>query len=276
MQAAEGRHPPLLCDTETVEAAKEVFNFKACTPVQVKGKEFVFSFPRSVVLYESHAIVCREPVSVAIPAEKLRSPATRRPPNKPLLGRERELSALKAVIEKTIQTQAGQVVLLKGYPGSGKTTLLQHIIAQMQLHSATMVCRESGRGGAFGVVARLLVAMLEARHLMRQRSEKKRTLQELIKAYVALYKPPLLIYLALLNSVLGLKFPATAASTLAEGPQKKEMVYDLLCTILDCITREPKYTDSAPKHNTTVLVINVRVSPPCVVCSIRAFAKCCT
>lgn len=41
MQAAEGRHPPLLCDTETVEAAKEVFTFKACTPVQVKGKEYV-------------------------------------------------------------------------------------------------------------------------------------------------------------------------------------------------------------------------------------------
>lgn len=41
MQAAEGRTPPILCDSETVEAAKEEFNFIACTPIQVKGKECV-------------------------------------------------------------------------------------------------------------------------------------------------------------------------------------------------------------------------------------------
>ena len=46
MQAAEGRTPPILCDTDTVEATKEDFTFISSTPILVKGKEYVCIAPR--------------------------------------------------------------------------------------------------------------------------------------------------------------------------------------------------------------------------------------
>ena len=48
MQLAEGHCPPILCDSETVEAAKEDFQFTACLPVQVKGKEYVVNIKLTV------------------------------------------------------------------------------------------------------------------------------------------------------------------------------------------------------------------------------------
>lgn len=51
MQAAEGREPPILCDAETVDAAKETFKFTPCTPIHVKGKEYVIV---NVYLFRAH------------------------------------------------------------------------------------------------------------------------------------------------------------------------------------------------------------------------------
>lgn len=128
----------------------------------------------------------------------------------------------------------------------------------MHLRAATIVCRESSGRGAFGSVARLITSLLQARHLLRAKGNKRQTIKEITQSLIAYHRPSLLPYLALLNGVLGVDFSATAASAIVEGPQRTERVYAMLCVVLDNLLRTPARRADNSRLNLTMLVINVR------------------
>jgi class 3 adenylate cyclase/tetratricopeptide (TPR) repeat protein len=91
---------------------KDVFTFEPMEPIEAKGK--------------------RDPVGAWLVGEAVLQPAFRRPSSTPLVGRRRELQAIREAWERVAATHQPHLITVLGPPGIGKTRLVREATDELE------------------------------------------------------------------------------------------------------------------------------------------------
>lgn len=208
---------PILCDTETWNAAKAVFEFWQLPAIQVKGRS--------------------EPVSVFQPIR--RADSSERLPTD-LIGRSAErqvLADLLQALQRQREPLAG-IVWVEGEAGIGKTRLIEDLRRQAEAMHITVFHGEASAietTTPYFIWQAIFSQMLDV-NTLDQPEARRRHILNLLEDL-----PDLLDLAPLLNNVLPLDMPETHATAVMSGEIRAENTRALLLRLLqDSAQRSPK------------------------------------
>ncbi|MEZ4864075.1 MAG: DUF2791 family P-loop domain-containing protein [Caldilineaceae bacterium] len=149
----------------------------------------------------------------------------------PLVGRERELTALRQDFERVQQGQ-GRLVRIEGGAGLGKSHLATELARQAQAQGFTVVggaCQSTNQESAYFAVRQALGALLELDQLTTASAE-----QQIAQAIAALntLSPEWTLRLPLLGELLGLPIPDNATTAAFSAQLRQEALTSLVLDLV--------------------------------------------
>lgn len=210
----------LLCDQATVNATSDYVAFDQLPPVYVKGKS------QPIAVYQPHA----EQISTDQPTR--------------MVGRVAELERIQIQIERLVQRQTSDILIIEGDMGIGKTLLLETMIERVPANTVQIV-RSSGEAIlhnlAYGAWRPILATLLGLDGIA-DVAKREAILRGLVSDDFSDLLP-------LLNPILQLEFPPTQLSKQIEGKARLESLNEL---IVDLIYSKRVAGDAPP----TMIVID--------------------
>jgi len=211
MTAAEPN--TILVDDYSQQRTVRRFEFDPLPPMRLKGKA------EPVTAYRLRA---ERMIEVGLEARFLTS-------RWPLVGREKELAALKAVAGRARQGR-GQIIALSGRLGVGKTRLIEEIVRDWLAHKGNGFlgqCSQHLRTNPYQAWNGFWHDFFRLSH-QASAAEKRHRLQELT-GYLA---PDMLPWLDALGEVIGLPLPPDSPLLSLEPEDRRQKLYQLSLSLL--------------------------------------------
>jgi class 3 adenylate cyclase len=216
MQVAAAQTPadalPLICDAPTFHAVRARMAFESLPPLALKGVSEPAPTFRLLQAGEARPIPPAAPDSTA------------------LLGRDRELTALEALLTRLVHTGVGGIALIEGDAGIGKTGLLRQLRERAAVHGIATIqsAAQPIAGAPYSAWRAIILALLA------DAAEPAASLHPADVIVSSLLADPELQRLApLLGAILAIDLPDTAFTAQMTGSVRADNTRAVLVRLLE-------------------------------------------